>query len=80
VIKDASSFIKFKVQTRQLILMSELLSISFLTKILSILLLGIYANDFVAQYMSFENTAGAENMQAIALLSTSWFLAHFIKI
>jgi pectinesterase len=71
------SFIKFKAQKQQLILMSELFSISLLTKILSILLLGILAEGFVAKFITFENTAGAENTQAAALLSASTYSAYY---
>jgi pectin methylesterase-like acyl-CoA thioesterase len=69
------SFIKFKVQSQQLILKSELFSISLLT--VSILSLGIYVHGFVAKFITFENTAGAENMQAVALVSSSSHSAYY---
>ncbi|XP_062145019.1 pectinesterase 2-like [Alnus glutinosa] len=38
---------------------------------------GIHADGFVAKFISFENTAGAENMQAVALASESSYSAYY---
>jgi hypothetical protein len=43
----------------KIILISEHISISLLTSILFVLLVGIFVDGFVAQFISFENITGA---------------------